>query len=339
MARGDSAPEKYKPPAAKPPSNDALRAAAAEGQPPSPELAFLQAGATMSECEPEEHDKPWTWSQGDGTEFRVRVGPNYSKHGKKEPSLSQMYDAAGSDIYRSDNRIFPISSITHLPKVEPWVADYDLKGVPPIFVLNTQLPNYPAAMMGSRDDGPTLHIVLYYHIRRETAEILQNLEQAPPAYKLWHAFSTRGTRDDAIRNRFKLIGRVENWKEVGLPSLLESYNSKPTIIYKTGELAQGKDFLEVGINVHIFRYIARRTLYGFREQMHNMVASICGTVEGRADDELPERVVFVGKMNRVDGFHQAAFLSADAIAWLQAQAKKQNHNQAVSISRGEESAK
>lgn len=69
----------------------------------------------------------------------MRVGPNYSKHGKKESSLPQMYDAAGSDIYRTDSRIFPISTITHLPKVEPWVEEYDLHGVPPIFVLNTQV--------------------------------------------------------------------------------------------------------------------------------------------------------------------------------------------------------
>lgn len=173
---------------------------------------------------------------------------------------------------------------------------------------------------------------------------MQNLDTAPPAYKLWHAFATRGTYDESIRNRFKLIGRVENWKEVGacvslqpglslateqtllrqrhplisirsgLPGLLETYNGKPTIIYKTGELALGavrqadgrspvfssspepdshpspgaplplQNFFEVGINVHVFRYIARKTLYSFREQMHSMVAKICGTVEGRTDD-------------------------------------------------------
>ena len=30
------------------------------------------------------------WQNGDGNEFRVRVGPNYSKNGKKAPSLGQM---------------------------------------------------------------------------------------------------------------------------------------------------------------------------------------------------------------------------------------------------------
>lgn len=45
-----------------------------------------------------------------------------------------------------------------------------------------------------------------------------------------------------------------------------------------------QNFFEVGINVHVFRYIARKTLYSFREQMHSMVAKICGTVEGRTDD-------------------------------------------------------
>jgi hypothetical protein len=53
----------------------------------------FQAGGSLDEGKGTQ-----TWSHGDGTEFQVRCGPNYKKHGKKEPSSRCFYELVGTRL-------------------------------------------------------------------------------------------------------------------------------------------------------------------------------------------------------------------------------------------------
>jgi len=48
---------------------------------------------------------PHTFWNGDGGVFKVRMGPNYKKTGRKEPSIGSLFDLYTVDLVRSDARI------------------------------------------------------------------------------------------------------------------------------------------------------------------------------------------------------------------------------------------
>jgi hypothetical protein len=45
----------------------------------------------------------FTWGNAEASSFPVRVGPNYKKHGKKEPSNESLYELRGVDIVTNGN--------------------------------------------------------------------------------------------------------------------------------------------------------------------------------------------------------------------------------------------
>jgi hypothetical protein len=55
------------------------------------------------------------WRNADGSTFRVRSGPNYSKNGFKKLSLPQMFDCVAIDLYQSDFKMLQPSEQIAIP--------------------------------------------------------------------------------------------------------------------------------------------------------------------------------------------------------------------------------
>ncbi|EGD75875.1 hypothetical protein PTSG_07987 [Salpingoeca rosetta] len=233
------------------------------------------------------------WQNGDGHEFRVRIGPNYSKNGKKAPSLGQMYDAVGCDVFRTEARVTPVSPLYSFPPLAEHAKSFSHPHVPATFVLNLQVPDCPASFFSGGGDGQTMHVVIFYQIRQDTVEAFKDLDNAAPAYRLFARWCEECTKNDKFRGRFKMIGQVE-----------------------------------MCINVHSFPVLTRKSIHSLRGKMKQMVVHLGTTIEGHADDELPERIAFCCRLIRVDGF-ESPLLSAETISWLQKQAKHLNNNVVV----------
>ena len=45
-------------------------------------------------------NNPTRFFNGDGTQFNVRVGPDYKRHGKKAPSAFHVYEPVSMDLFR-----------------------------------------------------------------------------------------------------------------------------------------------------------------------------------------------------------------------------------------------
>eukprot|EP00053_Salpingoeca_punica_P009381 m.84068 g.84068 ORF g.84068 m.84068 type:complete len:386 (+) comp15005_c0_seq1:158-1315(+) len=241
---------------------------------------------------------------GKGEEFMVRVGPNYSKTGKKEPSRSAMYDLVAVDIMRTQQRIAPITQLFSPPKLSPRAAAFQHESVPRLFVLNIQLPEQPASIFG-KDDGPSIQIVMFFEINNETMDALADLDKAEPAYKLLVEYFARAVAEPKFRGRFKLIGKVMNdWAAAGLPSLLEGYNAKPVLITNSGNMFEGpnKDYKEMSVNVHMFSFIARKSLTSLRDKFRQVDAEVGVVIESRTDDEMPERMLCCAHFSQIDPF-------------------------------------
>lgn len=77
--------------------------------------------------------------------------------------------------------------------------------VPPIFVVQLQIPSEPPkSMFSSSDNGPGWALVMYYRITEDTCRQLKDLSTASPAVKLWAEWCEKAQHDAAMRARFKV---------------------------------------------------------------------------------------------------------------------------------------
>ena len=101
---------------------------------------------------------PQTWSTASGQAFSVRQGPNYPKYGKKAPSIEAHYECVAVDLLDApDGRLDHISSMVQLPEVQERAKGLPL---PPLFVVNVQLPLCGPSLNGKRGNGKGCSAVL-----------------------------------------------------------------------------------------------------------------------------------------------------------------------------------
>ncbi|KAK6913183.1 Protein ENHANCED DISEASE RESISTANCE 2, C-terminal [Dillenia turbinata] len=96
------------------------------------------------------------WSRVEPSTFKVR-GKNFYRDKKKEmaPNATAFYPF-GVDVFLSQRKIDHIARFVELP------VSNSTEKVPPILVVNIQMPLYPAAMFQSGHDGEGMSIVLYF---------------------------------------------------------------------------------------------------------------------------------------------------------------------------------
>ena len=245
------------------------------------------------------------YDNGHAEIFNVRVGPNYQKTGKKEASKSAMFNLVAADVIRTESRVAPIAQLFNRPPMSAAASKFKHECVPSLFVLNLQLPDGPASLFGSKEDGQSAQGVFFFEIAEETIAALEDLDNAEPAYRLMVEYFKKAESDPKFRGRFKLIGQVRNdWAAVGLPGMLETYNGKPVLITQSGTMYTGpsKDVKEMSVNVHVFSYIARKSLSSLRDKFRVADVDVGVVIEGRSDEELPERMLCAVRINKIDPF-------------------------------------
>ncbi|KAL8157162.1 hypothetical protein AgCh_002028 [Apium graveolens] len=115
------------------------------------------AGSQVPFC-PADKKMPDSWSQIAASTFRVR-GENYLRDKKKDLAPSHAaYNPFGVDVYLSQRKIDHIARFVGLPNVSSYGE------LPPILVVNCQIPLYPAALFQSETDGEGINIVLYFKL-------------------------------------------------------------------------------------------------------------------------------------------------------------------------------
>lgn len=121
-----------------------------------------------------------TWCRCDHRTFNVRTGPDYNRLKKKAPSSAPLYDAFAVDVfwyaiftwlYFSVDIRAVNSTKTRLDHAAreiklPDTTDIDThnKFVPPLLVVQIQIPSDPPPMFGSVEDGPGWAILMYFKI-------------------------------------------------------------------------------------------------------------------------------------------------------------------------------
>ena len=237
-----------------------------------------------------------TWQVCDHSTFNVRQGPNYSRHKKKGPSGLPIYEAFAVDTFCARKRIDHIAQFLTLPDVQN--LDTHSEFVPPILMIQLQLPSDSPPLFKTVEDGPGWAIVMYFKITEWACNELKDLATASPAIQLFAKYCEFAETDFAWRSRFKVITYCSNLDEMGVPSVISSYNAKPVIIRRTGSIFRGPTHMEIDIHIHKFANLAKKSIHLLSSHCGLMYMQIGFVVEGRTDEELPETLFACVGVNR-----------------------------------------
>ncbi|KAL3526475.1 hypothetical protein ACH5RR_011131 [Cinchona calisaya] len=259
------------------------------------------AGSQIPCCSPEKRMSE-CWSQVAPNTFRVR-GMNFMRDKKKEyaPKYAAFYPF-GVDVFLSPRKIDHIARFVELPSIDP------SGGIPPVLIVNLQVPLYPATIFQNEHDGEGISFVFYFklsenYLKELPVQFLENIRRIIDGDVEKIKSFPRDT-NAPFRERLKILGRVVNIEDLNLGAaekkLMNNYNEKPVLSRPQHEFYSGENYFEIDLDIHRFSYIARKGFEAFHNRLKHCVLDFGLTIQGNKAEDLPECMLCCIRLNEID---------------------------------------
>ena len=253
---------------------------------------------------------PNTWRHSPADTFQLRGG-SYLRDRVKIKSDKATYEVVDVRVLRSPEGAMP-DLLTHHPSLRGGETR-SLNGLPETLALNIAAPCEAPSISGWRPASPCWILLLVLKIAdhaRAIATDEPDVSKWPPGLRLCRRWLRDAPSDPYLCARLKGVFQVRALDGEQLPRVFAKWSGKPVLMAAAGALSRrqglakfsrGPGFVEVHLDIgESFSYMGRGAVYLMMSKLSTLDADVCFTLEGRADDELPEVVFGAASFTALD---------------------------------------